>query len=136
MTARPAPGTPRASRAPEAALRYAAHGWPVLPLHTPNRDGGCSCGGSACPKPGKHPRTRRGLRDATTDPAQIRAWWTRWPHANVALTTGRLVIIDIDGPAGRAALSALERAHAPLPVTLTATTRRGAHLYFDAGEQR
>jgi len=136
MTARPARSRPpRASRAGEAALRYAAHGWPVLPLHTPTRDG-CSCGHPACPKPGKHPRTRRGLRDASSDPAQIRAWWTRWPHANVALATGRLVIVDVDGPAGRAALTALERAHAPLPVTLTAATGRGAHLYFDAGQQR
>jgi hypothetical protein len=132
MSARPAH---RSSRVGAAALRYAAHGWPMLALHTPTPDG-CSCGQAACPKPGKHPRTRRGLRDATTDHAQIRAWWTRWPHANIAVTTGRLVVVDIDGPAGRAALSALERAHAPLPVTLTATTGRGAHLYFDAGQQR
>ena len=137
MTTRSAPGrAPRTSSAGEAALRYAARGWPVLALHTPTPEGGCSCSHPACPKPGKHPRTRRGLRDATTDPAQIRAWWTRWPHANVALATGRLVIVDVDGPTGRAALTALERAHAPLPVTLTAATGRGAHLYFNAGQLR
>jgi hypothetical protein len=132
MTTRPAR---LSSRTGAAALRYAAHGWPVLALHTSTGDG-CSCGHVACPKPGKHPRTRRGLRDATPDPAQIRAWWTRWPHANLALATGRLLVLDVDGPAGQAALDALEHAHTRLPVTLTATTGRGAHLYFDAGAHR
>src|SRR4051794_11400080 len=136
MTARPARGrAPRTASPGDAALRYATHGWAVLPLHTPSRDG-CSCGHAACPKPGKHPRIRHGLRDATIDPARIRAWWTRWPHANVALATGRLVVLDVDGPGGHAALAALERAHTPLPVTLAATTGRGQHLYFDAGQER
>ena len=39
-------------------------------------------------------------------------------------------------PTGRAALAELERAHAPLPTTLTAATGRGRHLYFDAGQHR
>jgi len=42
-----------------AALRYAALGWRVLPLHTPDASGVCSCGREDCPKPGKHPRTRQ-----------------------------------------------------------------------------
>jgi Bifunctional DNA primase/polymerase, N-terminal/AAA domain len=33
---------------------------------------------------------------ATTDEAQIRRWWTRWPHANIAgVTEGRLAV-DVD----------------------------------------
>src|SRR4051795_9879961 len=68
MTARPAPGrAPRTASPGDAALRYATHGWAVLPLHTPSRDG-FSCGHAACPKPGKHPRIRHGLGDATIDP--------------------------------------------------------------------
>jgi hypothetical protein len=119
-----------------AALRYAALGWPVLPLHTPDHGRRCSCGRPNCPKPGKHPRSRRGLCDASADAAEIRAWWATWPHANVGVATGRLVILDVDGAHGRATLAALERAHGPLPPTLTAVTGRGAHLYFRADAHR
>jgi hypothetical protein len=119
-----------------AAVRYAALGWPVLALHTPDHEGACSCGRAGCSKPGKHPRTRHGLRDASADEAQIHAWWVTWPNANVGLITGGLVVVDIDGTQGRQALAALQRAHRPLPPTLTALTGRGMHLYFQAGEHR
>ena len=71
-----------------AALEYARRGWPVLPLHTMNGDGRCTCGRADCDSPGKHPRTAHGVRDATTDEGRIRAWWARWPDANVAVPTG------------------------------------------------
>jgi hypothetical protein len=119
-----------------AALRYAALGWPVLPLHTPGHDGRCSCGRGDCPKPGKHPRTRHGLCDASTNAARIRGWWAAWPDANVGVATGRLVVVDVDDARGRAALATLEHAHRRLPPTLTAASGRGAHLYFHAGAQR
>jgi Bifunctional DNA primase/polymerase, N-terminal len=118
------------------AVRYAALGWPVLALHTPDHEGACSCGRAGCSKPGKHPRTRHGLRDASADPAQIQTWWVTWPNANVGLITGGLVVVDVDGTQGRQALAALQRAHRPLPPTLTALTGRGMHLYFQAGEHR
>jgi Bifunctional DNA primase/polymerase, N-terminal len=121
---------------PAAALRYAAAGWPVLPLHTPDHSGRCSCGRARCPKPGKHPRTRHGLHRASADPAQIRAWWRAWPDANVGIATGRLVVVDVDSDRAHGALATLERLHEPLPPTLTAASGRGAHLYFRAGEHR
>jgi hypothetical protein len=121
---------------PAAAARYAALGWPVLPLHTPGDGGRCSCGRGDCPTPGKHPRTRHGLRDASTNAPWIRAWWAAWPDANVGVATGRLVVVDVDDAKGRAALAALEQDHEPLPRTLTAASGRGAHLYFRAGTQR
>jgi hypothetical protein len=108
----------------------------VLPLHTPDQHGRCSCGHGDCPNPGKHPRTRHGLRDASTNAARIQAWWAGWPHANVGVATGRLVVVDVDDAHGRAALAALEHAHRRLPRTLTAATGQGAHLYFHAGEHR
>lgn len=49
-----------------AALAYARHGWAVFPLHT-WMGTQCSCGRPDCPNPGKHPRTKNGLKDATTD---------------------------------------------------------------------
>jgi hypothetical protein len=117
-----------------AALSYGVAGWPVLPLHTPDGDGTCSCGDSSCSSPGKHPRCRHALTEASTDPRIITRWWRRWPMANIGIRTGDLVVLDIDGEPARRALSDLERAHAdePLPATRVAASARGAHLYLRA----
>ena len=37
---------------------------------------------------GKHPRSAHGVRDASVDEAVVRAWWARWPDANLGLATG------------------------------------------------
>jgi hypothetical protein len=84
-----------------AALAYARHGIPVLPVHTPAADGGCSCRGTTCDRPGKHPRLRRGFTEATTDLRRIEMWWARWPDANVGLRTGVVMdVADIDSAEG------------------------------------
>jgi bifunctional DNA primase/polymerase-like protein len=84
-----------------AALAYARHGIPVLPVHTPDH-GGCSCDkGARCERPGKHPRLRHGLTEASTDPRRIEMWWSRWPAANIGLRTGiAMDVADIDSAAG------------------------------------
>lgn len=84
-----------------AALEYAARGWSVFPLHSPEAasPGGCSCGRAACGNIGKHPRTRDGFKSATTDTAQIVAWWSEAPRANIGIATGLvsgLLVLDID----------------------------------------
>jgi hypothetical protein len=85
----------------DAALAYARHGIPVLPVHTPAADGSCSCERPGCERPGKHPRLRRGLTDASADPRRIEMWWTRWPTANVGLRTGVVMdVADVDSPGG------------------------------------
>src|SRR3954453_1692819 len=76
-----------------AALAYARHGIPVLPVHTPAEDGSCSCGRSTCDRVGKHPRVRHGLSEASTDETRLQMWWTRWPDANIGLRTG--VVMDV-----------------------------------------
>ena len=109
-----------------AAMRYADRGWPVFPLHTA-ADGRCSCGEQRCTSPAKHPRTRHGLRDATTRVETIRVWWLRLP-SNVGIRTGaesRLVVVDVDGEQGAESLRALEREHGALPRT-RAWSRRAA----------
>jgi hypothetical protein len=74
------------------ALAYARRGIPVLPLsgklpRIPKRLGG------------------RGVHDATTDPELVRAWWRRWPNANIGLRCGvRFDVIDVDGEQGRRSL--------------------------------
>jgi hypothetical protein len=113
-----------------AALGYAVLDWPVLPLHTPDATGACSCGRVDCSNPGKHPRTGHGVRDATTRVTTVRGWWSTWPDANVGLATGALLVLDVDGPLGEQSLQRLERRHRPLPATLEATSGRGRHLYF------
>lgn len=117
----------------EAALSYASHGWHVLPLSEPTRDA-CSCG-KECGSPGKHPRTRHGHNDASVDAETIRAWWTRWPSANVGIRTGGLsgiVVVDIDPRhGGDYALAELEDQCGPLPDTVESMTGGGGkHLLF------
>ena len=115
----------------QAALNYARNGWPVFPVHG-IRDGRCTCANPECPHPGKVPWTPHGFKDASIDGLVIRAWWTRWPDANIGFATGRYVVLDVDGPEGEKALAELEAKHGKLPATLTARTGKGRHLYFDA----
>jgi hypothetical protein len=85
----------------DAALAYARHGIPVLPVHSPGADGSCSCARPGCERPGKHPRLRHGLTDASVDPRRIEMWWTRWPAANIGLRTGVVMdVADVDSPGG------------------------------------
>ena len=68
----------------DAALRYASvFGWAVLPIQ-PNS---------------KLPASAHGVKDASTDPAQIRAWFEGRPDLNVAVAAGRasgLTVFDVD----------------------------------------
>jgi Bifunctional DNA primase/polymerase, N-terminal len=124
----------------KAALAYAARGIPVYPVHWPcsTQSGAslacsCSCSrGAACDRPAKHPLLRHGVKEATTDPDRIGRWWHRWPQANVGLATGVVFdALDIDGPAGLAALRQLQEAAGPwLPGPLVATGGGGWHHWF------
>lgn len=117
------------------AARYAATGLPVLPLHT-IRDGRCSCGRADCHSPGKHPLTRAGKDDASTDLDRVAGWWRRWPRANVGLRPPcGLVVLDVDPRNGGAtALFELTRRHGQLPPTLTARTGSGGlHIWLGYG---
>jgi hypothetical protein len=92
----------------QAALRYAARGWQVIPLHTPTTDG-CSCLQSDC-SVGKHPRIHNGSKGASSNKTQIRHWWTMYPDANIGIVTGPqsgLCVVDVDGEDGQASLMAL-----------------------------
>jgi hypothetical protein len=81
----------------KAALWYAKRGLAVFPCHWIDDDK-CSCRKPACEHPGKHPITKFGLNDATTNPKQIEKWWRRDPAANMAINCGMsgLAVIDID----------------------------------------
>ena len=115
-----------------AALAYAARGWRVLPLHTPRPGCGCSCLSGGCASPGKHPRTRHGVHDATTDEETIRRWWTRWPDANIGVATGEgLLVLDVDPRnGGDASLAAVEEEHDWIRTLTARTGSGGLHLYL------
>jgi hypothetical protein len=112
----------------KAALEYAQLGWPCFPLHTP-RNGRCDCPrGGECKSPGKHPRTRNGLTDASTDELQIRRWWKMWPTANIGIAVPEgYVVVDVDGRAGQEALQADGK---PLTATALQSSGRGAHYVY------
>jgi hypothetical protein len=104
-----------------SALWYASQGLHVFPVQANGKQ----------PYPGTH-----GCKDATTDPDQVRAWWTRWPDANVGIATGHLVdVIDIDGPpAGIKSWGRLKVENKLPPILGKVSTPRpgGNHLYVPA----
>lgn len=72
-------------------------GWHILPIHGIH-EGQCECGRD-CNSPGKHPKTRHGLKDATANPEQIAAWENQWRKGSFAVRTGPesgIVVIDVD----------------------------------------
>jgi Bifunctional DNA primase/polymerase, N-terminal len=115
----------------DAALGYASRGILVLPLHyplphrgdlqpvtgdqQPGMGSGCSCRDPDCGQLGKHPLgslVPHGVNDATFNRARILAWWTRHPQANIGLATGQVFdVLDVDGPAGQAAIRELAVEH-------------------------
>jgi hypothetical protein len=128
------------------ALKYADNGWRVFPLHS-MVNGQCTCG-LKCDSPGKHPRTKNGLKDASIDPAVIEAWWERWPDSNIGIATGSesdLWVLDVDNKrsievghrlvgVGDHSIAELESEHEALPETRYVETGGGGrHYYFSFG---
>jgi putative DNA primase/helicase len=114
---------------------HAGRGWPVLPLHSASGSQ-CSCGDPSCRSAGKHPRTLHGIKDASTDPEQIRDWWKQWPEANIGIATGArsgLVVFDIDPRnGGRESYDKLQQEFldALKVISKVRTGSEGFHLYF------
>lgn len=100
----------------EWALRYIKLGWAVFPLK------------------GKEPLTAHGLSEASLNEEQVRAWWAKWPRANIGLVTGGVsFVLDIDiKDDGEETWDALRmRYGGKLPDTLEATTGSGGrHIHF------
>jgi putative DNA primase/helicase len=134
----------------EAALGYAARGWPVFPCNPKNKHPLLAAERDAAGKKiGKG-----GVSLASTDPEQIRAWWKKWPKALVGLACGhpttdaggkRLFVLDFDPRADKdtGEIWTLERLKGeteeqiggPLPPSLTALTPSdGVHLYLLQGD--
>lgn len=131
----PAPTSIRSASLLKHALAYAKRGWHVFPCYEVSLPtGACACGNPRCGNPGKHPRIAGGFKAATTDEAQIREWWRKWPLANLAIATGasRLAVVDVDPRNhGDETIAQLQQQHAQLPETPRAATGgMGEHHVF------
>ncbi|MFV4912409.1 bifunctional DNA primase/polymerase [Microbacterium lacticum] len=110
-----------------AAAVFATAGVPVFP----------------CAPSQKRPLTSRGFHDATTDPAQVAAWWRRWPTANLGMPTGAMSgveVVDVDYKPGGSGFVGFGDARAAGLVTgwfaLVRTPSGGMHAYFPADPDR
>jgi putative DNA primase/helicase len=131
----------------DAALAYAQAGWPVFPCdwrQDPPETKGRRKRAKAplVPGPDKDevgnaiPETG-GLWRATTDEAQIRAWWGKHPRALIGVPTGArigLFVIDLD-PRGGEAVETVQARLADVVGTLpdgpvSITQSGGMHLWF------
>ena len=116
-----------------AALAYAEDlGLPVLPVHGV-RDGACACGDPNCRSPGKHPLTRHGLHDATTDANQIEQWWGERPNANIGISAEGLLVLDVDTQATWLN-DEPEKLHDLVSAPQSRTASGGRHYVFRAPE--
>lgn len=116
----------------EWAARYAAAELSVLPLHS-IRGGRCTCRRTDCHSPGKHPLTRSGKDDASTNAARVSAWWERSPWATIGIRLpSGLIVLDVDPRnQGATALLDLTRRYGRLPPTLTGFTGGGGlHIWL------
>jgi Bifunctional DNA primase/polymerase, N-terminal len=109
------------------ALACAVRGWPVFP---------CRAGQ-------KTPATTHGHLDATTDPAQITAWFRRPPGWNLAIATGApgpdVLDVDQHGPAGNGYAAFARLSKAGLldgAAAYVRTPSGGLHAYFTGSAQR
>ncbi|MHC1710594.1 MAG: bifunctional DNA primase/polymerase [Solidesulfovibrio sp.] len=128
----------------DAALDYAARGWPIYPArevsealeafiqrikHLPEAEQKRKFRYKV-----KSPYIRDWNNVASTDPEVIRGWWSRWPRALLGLATGErvgLFVLDSDKPDGEDTVAAMAERLGPLPPTLTVRSGKGGiHRYF------
>ena len=123
---------------------YANQDWKILPCYG-IVDGRCNCG-QAHPEPkdvGKHPAINGWNKEATSDIAQVSAWWEQSPDQNIGVMcrSSGFFVIDIDPRHG--GHNSYEKFEAlvegALPPTVEARTGaynvgnevlRGRHLFY------
>jgi hypothetical protein len=95
----------------DVALKLVSYGWYVFPLGEKSKQ----------PDSALAPH---GFQSASNDRAQIEAWWTASPNANIGIDLGRsnLTVLDFDKGEPPAGLN--------LPSTLKVKSARGTHVYL------
>ena len=97
----------------DAALHYAAKGWPVFP----------------CRPNAKVPLGGKGVHDATTDADQIRKWWEANPDCNIGFHVGAANLMAVDYDCDDEAVDEFATLH-DLDETLSVITPNGCHEYY------
>lgn len=115
----------------EAALHYARLGWYVFPCESAvfgDDTSGKAPIGSLVPN---------GKDDASIDPAQITAWWSSRPQANIGIATepSGLVVLDVDISHGKQGAASLAEINNDLTITATQRTGSGGvHAVYLRGD--
>jgi hypothetical protein len=97
----------------DAAISYAHRGILVFP----------------CKPRSNEPLIKDWQNKATTDENQVRAWWSKWPGANIGIPTGagnRFITLDID----EGGEETLKKNGWTTPLTVMVKTADGFHAYF------
>jgi Bifunctional DNA primase/polymerase, N-terminal len=100
--------------------------WPIFPTRLVR----CADG-----KLDKIPCIKDWPNAASTDPAQIKAWWRRWPDAVISIPTGErtgVIILDVDVWDDRNGFDTLaDLGKSILPETpISHTPSGGVHIWF------
>lgn len=103
----------------DAALAWAARGFRVFPL----------------PPNGTRPSAEwKGWPEwATTDPAQIRAWW-KGTDQNIGFCTTGWLVVDIDTKKGRDGMRSWMELHGGFDTLTIRTKSGGYHLYYSGAD--
>lgn len=119
------------------ALKYIDLGFKIFPAHTILSDGTCSCGNKNCDDAGKHPATKKGLKDASNDPKKIDEWFGESaPARNICIATGEIsgiTVIDVDvgeGKNGEQTWIELNSEKGEPDTLMSETGSGGMHVFF------
>ena len=98
-----------------ASLRYIDRGIAVFPVSATD----------------KRPLVKDWPNVATLDPAQARAWWRKWPEANLGALCSWFFAVDVDPRnGGDHELATLLEQHGPFPTTWEQRSARGGSHYL------
>ena len=119
------------------AAWYARQGLEIFPVHVAV-SGSCSCGVPGCNSPGKHPATKHGVKDATSDMAQIVKWWVENPSYNIGLHCNQFTVLDVDGEIGKESLRKFVKQNKDLTSFMNGPRAKtgggGYHFFFKASD--
>lgn len=108
----------------KAALEYAARGWSIIPI-----------GGQKKPLLSEELGGWKEFQSRRATEDEIKAWWQKWPNANVGVVTGaisNLIVLDCDAREG---LEIIEMnggvGSAPCVLCSFEGDFRKRHFYFD-----
>jgi hypothetical protein len=108
------------------ALLYAKAGWRVFPIAAGQK---------------QPPLLKSWQKQASSDRRVVKAWWIKWPDANIGCLTGSTVgffVIDVDRHKeknGRRTFAALVEQHGePNAALVSKTPNKGLHYFYATSE--